>query len=379
MHDRHGVAEAAAETAHRLRGERDLGHEHARRAPLRKNPLDGLQIHLGLARSRDAVHEHHVTVGGIASGGNGVERMRLARRELGLRRRGKRLRAIAGRQDRVDAKAARFPAGPTPIDARYRALRHTRRIFGKPAHAATMLDDHRALRLQGLERGRHRPQLRGQLAHAQLTAAQGLHDRDLLDGIRPGRELLKRRPCDHPSIVHLADCGLLEAPTAVAPVHHARHAARRREQAHTCRQRRDIALGEPQGARSALFVEVRLADGALDCLELARIDALRPLRPAGLPIFAKRHHEAHGAPVTERHQHRTTHRDGEIAPERAVVAITGAFACGGEQPLLGDCIGIRRIERLRGYVQDHRCQFHSAPVYQRFAESLRKGEQIYAF
>ena len=61
------------------------------------------------------------------------------------------------------------------------------------------------------------------------------------------------------------------------------------------------------------------------------------------------------------------------------VAIARAFACGGEQPLFRDCIGIRRIERLRRYVQDHRCQFHSAPVYQRFAESPRKGEQIYAF
>ena len=242
-----------------------------------------------------------------------------------------------------------------------------------------MLDDDRALRFQGLKRGRHRPHLSGQFAHAQLTAAQGLHDRDLLDSVRPGRELQKRRSRDHPAIVHLADRWLLEAPAAVAPVHHARHAARRREQAHACRQRRDIALGKPLGARRALLVEIRLADGTLDGLELARVDALRPLRTAGLTIFAERHHEAHGAPVAERHEHRATHRDSEIAPERAVVAIARAFACGSEQTLFRDRIGIRRIERLRRYVQNHRCQFHSAPVYQRFAESLRKGEQIYAF
>ena len=86
MHDRHGIAEAAAEAAHRLRGERDLGHEHARRATLCEDPLDGLQIHLGLTRARDAVDEHHVSVGGIAGGGDGVERLRLAWSELRLRR-----------------------------------------------------------------------------------------------------------------------------------------------------------------------------------------------------------------------------------------------------------------------------------------------------
>ena len=58
--------------SYRLRGQRDLGHEHARRATLREDPLDGLQIHLGLARARDAVDEHHVAVGGIAGGGDGV-------------------------------------------------------------------------------------------------------------------------------------------------------------------------------------------------------------------------------------------------------------------------------------------------------------------
>ena len=242
-----------------------------------------------------------------------------------------------------------------------------------------MLDDDRAFHLQCLKRRGNRAQLSGQLAHAQLAATQRFHDRDLLDGVRTRCELGKRRARDHPAIVHLADCGLLEAPTAVAPVHHARHAARRREQAHARRQRRDIAFGKPLGAGGALFIEIRLADGALDGLELARVDALRPLRPAGLPVFADRHHEAHGAPVTERHQHRATHRNGEVASKRAIVTVARAFACGGEQPLFRDRIGIRRIERLRRYVQDHRCQFHSAPVYQRFAEGNRESEQIFAF
>ena len=248
-----------------------------------------------------------------------------------------------------------------------------------PRDAAAVLDDDRAFRLQCLKRRGNRAQLSGQLAHAQLPSAQRFHDRDLLDGVRTRCELGNAGPATTQRSSTWPTAGCSSAPTAVAPVHHARHAARRREQAHARRQRRDIAFGKPLGARCALLVEIRLADGALDGLELARVDALRPLRPARLPIFADRHHKAHGAPVTERHQHRATHRNGEVAPKRAVVAISGTFACGGEQPLFRDCIGIRRIERLRRYVQDHRCQFHSAPVYQRFAYNNRKGEQIYAF
>ena len=335
MHDRHGIAEAAAEAPYCLRGQRDLGHEHARRATPRKDPLDSLQIHLGLARARDAVDEHHVAVGGIAGGGDGVERLRLARGELRLARGSMRCVFVAHRQVGIvgaqparmtfaggseaggspldDAPASGLPeadrlfAGRIPSRTRNRALRDARRVFGKPAHAAAVLDDHRALRLQGLKRRGNRAQLSGQLADAQLPAAQRLHDRDLFDGVRAGCELGKRRAGDHPAIVDLADRGLFEAPTAIAPVHHARHAARRREQVHTRRQRRNVALGQPLGAGGALFIEIRLADGALNGLELARVDALRPLRPAGLPIFADRHHEAHGAPVTERHQHSAAH------------------------------------------------------------------------
>ena len=219
----------------------------------------------------------------------------------------------AGGSPLDDARASGLPeadrlfAGRIPSRTRNRALRDACRVFGKPAHAAAVLDDHRALRLQGLKRRGNRAQLSGQLADAQLPAAQRLHDRDLFDGVRAGCELGKRRAGDHPAIVDLADRGLFEVPTAIAPVRHARHAARRREQAHARRQRRNVALGQPLGAGGALFIEIRLADGALNGLELARVDALRPLRPAGLPIFADRHHEAHGAPVTERHQHSAAH------------------------------------------------------------------------
>ena len=54
----HGVAEAVAEAPHRLGRKRDLGNEHARALAGRKGALDGLQIHLRLARAGHAVDEH---------------------------------------------------------------------------------------------------------------------------------------------------------------------------------------------------------------------------------------------------------------------------------------------------------------------------------
>ena len=180
MHDRHRIAEAAAEAPHRLRGQRDLGHEHACRAALREHPLDGLQIHLGFARAGDAVDEHHAAIGGIAGGGDCIERLRLAAGQLRLRRKGAHAAFVAGRQvgtaaarlpltalaSRREARVSPFdgnpasgagradglPASGIPASARNRALRDARRAFGEPAHAAAMLDDHRAFRFQGLER-----------------------------------------------------------------------------------------------------------------------------------------------------------------------------------------------------------------------------------
>ena len=95
---------------------------HAR-ATLREDPLDGLQIHLGLARARDAVDEHHVAVGGIAGGGDGVERLLLARGELRLARGNMRCVFVARRQvGIVGAQPVRMAfaggseAGASPFD-----------------------------------------------------------------------------------------------------------------------------------------------------------------------------------------------------------------------------------------------------------------------
>ena len=55
MQHRDDIAEAVLETARDLRGERDLGHEHDRRAPALERRRDGAQVDLGLAAAGNAV------------------------------------------------------------------------------------------------------------------------------------------------------------------------------------------------------------------------------------------------------------------------------------------------------------------------------------
>ncbi len=52
-----GVAEAFDEAPDDLRGERDLGHEHDRAAPLLQRGGGGAQVDLGLARPGHAVQQ----------------------------------------------------------------------------------------------------------------------------------------------------------------------------------------------------------------------------------------------------------------------------------------------------------------------------------
>ena len=57
---RHGVAEALDEAAGGLRRQRDLGHEHDRRAAARERHLDGPEVDLGLAAAGDAVEQQRL-------------------------------------------------------------------------------------------------------------------------------------------------------------------------------------------------------------------------------------------------------------------------------------------------------------------------------
>ena len=311
VHDGHRVAEAAAEAPHGLRRERDLGHEHARRAARRKRALDGLKVHLGLARPGDAVHDHDLARRPLARRVDGGERRRLpgGERRLG-----------AGREPAASLEA------PAPA-------------AGHPAQAAAALHAHHALALKRPHRVGHRAELGGELRHAQLSRTQGLGDGCLLHRVSARLERGERGAGHHPAVVHFPHRRLLEPPAAFARAHHARHAPRRREQAHARRQGRDVALREPTRARRALLVEVRAAHRAHDALELGGVD---PVKPVALVVLRQLDDEAHRAPPAERDEHGAAHLDGRVA----LAAV------------LGHGVGIGRVERLRGYVEDDRCEFH---------------------
>ena len=146
-------------------------------------------------------------------------------------------------------------------------------------------------------------------------------------------------------------------------MHHARHAAGRGEQAHAGGKRGDIAAREPLGARGALFVEIRLAHRAVDALEFFGGKVARPIRPARLAAFAHAHHEPDGAARPKGHEDRATDADGirlgrprrTRKAARAVGVEIGIQKQFPEQPRFGDCIGVGRVEGLRGDVQDDGC------------------------
>ena len=87
VQDRDVVAEAAAEAAHGLGGEADLGNEDEGAAAVRERALDGVEVDLGLSGAGHTVDEHDVAAAGRAGGVDGGERRALAVGE-GLRARG---------------------------------------------------------------------------------------------------------------------------------------------------------------------------------------------------------------------------------------------------------------------------------------------------
>ena len=63
MQDRDAIAEARREARERLRGHRDLGHEHDHAAAALERLLGGGEVDLGLARSGDAVEQQLLALG----------------------------------------------------------------------------------------------------------------------------------------------------------------------------------------------------------------------------------------------------------------------------------------------------------------------------
>ena len=203
-----------------------------------------------------------------------------------------------------------------------------------------MLDGDDALFGKRLEGGRNIAELQGELCSAQVTALEGLEDLLLFDGVFARGEICSSGPQRNPPVVDFPRCRAFQTPIPALRAHHARYTARRCEQAHACRKRRDVAAREPLRAGGALLVEIRMAHGALDVLELGGV------KPAGDGIglaFEKLDHEADHLPPAQGDNDRTAH---------AYVVIAWF-------DLFRHAIRIGRVERLRGDVEYDRCEFHA--------------------
>lgn len=199
VHDGHGVAEAAAETGDGLRGKRDFRHEHDGAAPLGERALDGLQVHLGLAGTGDAVHEHHTPVARGPGGLDGGDGSLLPSVSCGA----------------AEGAGASCPAG--------RRARARGPVFHAP-HAPSAFHHHSPLGGQRLQRGTHGAELPRQLGHAHVAGVHRGQHLLLLHGVLAGDERVEGRPARDPAIVDLADGRLLDAPAPVAAPHDARTA-----------------------------------------------------------------------------------------------------------------------------------------------------------
>ena len=78
VHNRHGIAEAALESRHRLRGKRDFGHEHDSAAPQLERMANRTQVNLGFARPRHAIDHAHLAGAAVDARVDARERRGLA-------------------------------------------------------------------------------------------------------------------------------------------------------------------------------------------------------------------------------------------------------------------------------------------------------------
>ena len=302
MHNRHRIAEAPAKTRHRLRRKRYLGHQHAGGLPLVKHMLDRLQINFGLARAGNAINQHHLTT---CPGAGSID----------------------------NAKGFPLPGGK----GWFRRGSKRAQLHAAHAPAPEKLDG--AMLFERLQHTRYRAEFGGKLGHAQFAAAQRLEHCNLLHGVLARHKAIDSGAELYPAIVHLTHFRLLDTPMPIAPANHARHGGRGREQTHARGKRRDVALGQILRAGSAFFVEIRGAKHPDDGLHLGGVDA----HPSRITCrVGERNHEADRLPAPEGHQHGATdaHR---------VIAVGS----------IGRRIGVGRIERLRGDVEYHGCEFHA--------------------
>ncbi len=130
VHDRHRVAEALDEAAGRLRRERDLGHEHDRRAAALERGRHRAQVDLGLAAAGDAVRAAAARVRAAPSSRASIagERRRLRRGERHRARPRAHARRLRGRR----GASAAFSSRTRPRRSRRRSVE-----WSQPARRAS--------------------------------------------------------------------------------------------------------------------------------------------------------------------------------------------------------------------------------------------------
>ncbi len=143
MHDGHRCRRSVRGSADRSAGVSDISgtSTHAVR-PAARRRLDGLQVHLGLARARDAVHDHHVARrAALARRIDGAQRLRPAQGERRLPR-GNMGAVEAARRSGVVGDDGRRPSRRS--EAGGSALRHPRqRPRPKPTVSSPQRPRHR--------------------------------------------------------------------------------------------------------------------------------------------------------------------------------------------------------------------------------------------
>ena len=303
VQDRDVVAEAAAEAAHGLRGEADLGHEDEGTAAVRERALDGVEVDLGLSGAGHAVDEHDVAAAGLAGGVDGGKRRALAVGE-GLRARG------GGRRER--------------------------RGLGRAAHLAAALHEHDAAAGERGDGGGGPGDGGRELRHALRAGGEGLEHGALAGGVLCGDEVGRGGGEPGPALVDGA-CGLRdEAPGLAGGVAgHLDLLAGGEEGADGVGQRAGVLARHPARDLGAGRVEGGRGQDLGDGLDLRGVDA-------GRRVVGRRHDVADDLARPQGHEHRGA--DGDLGREHG-----------------GNRVVERAVESARGYVEHDARIRHGQP------------------
>ena len=228
------VAETRAEAPDRLRRQRNLGDEHDGALAAFERIRDRPQVHFGLSRAGDAVHDDDVAV-----------------------------RRIAPRNRRVHGfECACLPLGElVELDVWAPGLLH-----GK-ADAPSAFQAHDAALLERLERRVDGPELDGELGDAHAAFCEGIQHRALLGGRLCGNELRGGIGREHPAVVDGTDPRMDELPLPVDALDLG-GASGGREQVQRAGERAEVLARDPPDELDGGRVEIRGREHACEGLDL---------------------------------------------------------------------------------------------------------------